>query len=131
MITRWNCMTRCERHDLVASLREERIAGNHKRADMQLGEGGEGSIDLALIAGFRDLELYPLSTSRFLHLSDRAAGNGTDEQAEYPRIRNQLGEKLEPFGLQRVRVTGETCEVAPWSSTSHFSPPAPHGCRRP
>jgi len=78
MITRWNRITRCQRHDLVASLREERIAGNHKRADMQLGEGGEGSIDLALIAGFHDLQLNPLGTSRFLHISDRGVGNGTD-----------------------------------------------------
>ena len=70
MITRWNRITRCQRHDLVASLGEEGVALNHERADMQFGEGDEGSVDLALIAGFQNLELYPLSTSRFLQISD-------------------------------------------------------------
>ena len=82
-------------------------------------EGGERSIDVALIADFQDLEFYPLGMSRVLHISDCALGSWTnrvgDEQTEYPRIQDQFGKRLEPLRLQRVGIAGETSEIAPWS----------------
>jgi hypothetical protein len=49
----------CLGDDLLATAVEERIGGNHQRADAQFGEGREGRIDLAFGGGAYEAKLDP------------------------------------------------------------------------
>jgi 5-methylthioadenosine/S-adenosylhomocysteine deaminase len=64
-----------QRHELVETAVEERIAGENERARMQLDKGLESSVDLTFGAGLQDLELQSLGARRFLHVSYHRLGN--------------------------------------------------------
>src|SRR5712691_6566359 len=82
---------------------------------MQFDEGCEGGIDLAFGGGLQDRELHPLGARRFLYVSYDALGTRivrVPEQGDHPGLRNQLGQQLEPLGIQLGGEVAEACEVA-------------------
>src|SRR5215831_10648359 len=65
-IYRWNCMARCQRHELLTPAREERIGTDDERTGLLLNEGRESGVDLAGAAGLEDSEPHPLGARRLL-----------------------------------------------------------------
>jgi len=69
---------------------------------MQVDEGGEGGVDLALGAGPQHRELHPLGTRRCLSVSDCGSGIlrtvRVHQQGDHSRLRNQLAKQFEPLG---------------------------------
>jgi hypothetical protein len=64
-----------------------RIFPNEKRAGMMLHERCEGGIDLGFGSGLQDMELHPLHTRRFLHVSHHALDIrtvGIHNQGDHP-----------------------------------------------
>src|SRR5262249_56410015 len=64
-IGRGNAIARCERRKLDASAREERVASDVQGLRAVADESSEGRLDLALGAGFEDLNLQSHCTGRF------------------------------------------------------------------
>jgi len=75
---RRNGIARCQRHELLALPGQERVGGDEERISMQLDQGGESRVDLAVAASFQDMELQALRTrcSRFPKV-DIAARRGS------------------------------------------------------
>ena len=104
-----------QRHQLFAPAVEERVAADDERAGMQLDEDHEGGVDLAFGAGLQDMELHPLGARHPLHVFNGAPGiriARVHEQGDYPGLGNQLGQQVEPLGIQLVAEDADAREVA-------------------
>jgi hypothetical protein len=115
LIDRWNAMACRQGNELLAPAREEWIGEDEERVGWLLDEGGEGGVDLSFGAGPQDSELHPGRPRRFLHGSYQAprSRNGpVHEQGDHPGLGNQLGQKLEPFGIHHGSEEADACEVA-------------------
>jgi len=58
---------------------------------MELEERGVSGVDLAITAGFEDVDLHPLHARCFLHLPNDALGTLTirvHQQGDHPCLRN-------------------------------------------
>src|SRR5262249_46325509 len=78
---------------------------------VQLGEQGEGSVDLVFRLGLQDRELQPLCARRFLQAANKALGIRivrVHEQGDQPGLRDQFGKQLEPLGQQ---LGGHECHA--------------------
>jgi hypothetical protein len=61
-------MLRCQRDDLFAPIRKERIAAGEGRADAILHHGRERGVDVARGSGSQENELQPDGACRILQL---------------------------------------------------------------
>ncbi len=82
---------------------------------MQLEEGCESGVDLALGAGLQDMEPQPLRASCFLRLSNDALGNRivrVHQHGDHLGLGNQLGQQIEPLGHQLDGEDAKSRQVA-------------------
>jgi hypothetical protein len=113
-IDRRNGMARCQRHDLLAPVGEERIRADDERAGVQREQRGEGISDLACGGGLHDRELESLGAGEIL--GDRDVPLGilivrVDHQGDHPSVRNQLGKQFKAFRRQLVSEQADPREV--------------------
>src|SRR5450759_1948112 len=57
LIDRWDRMTRCQRHDLIALTVKEGVGADDERTNPLLDQGGKGAVDFTFGAGVQDMEL--------------------------------------------------------------------------
>src|SRR5262249_6113073 len=74
-IDRRNNVARRQCHELIDAIVEERIEGYEERAVTKLGKGRISGLDLAFGSGLQDMELQPLRTCRFPHVSNHGLGS--------------------------------------------------------
>jgi hypothetical protein len=92
-----NAVARRQHSKLDASTVEVIARGNEEGIGSLTREGGEGSIDLAVRAGFEDIDWEGDGTGSFLHLPQRGLGNrsvGRIKEHGYP---NRFGLQLEQY----------------------------------
>jgi hypothetical protein len=68
-------MARYQSKELLAPAEEDCVGADDECAGIQLDEGGEGGVDLALAAGLQDSELHSLGARHFLQVSHEALGS--------------------------------------------------------
>jgi hypothetical protein len=104
-----------ERHELVVPAEEERVVGDQKRANVQLGEGCETGVDLDFRSGLQDQELRSVCARRFLDVFHNALSiriAGVHEQGDYFGLGNQLRKQLEPLGIELGSEDADAREVS-------------------
>jgi len=106
-------MARCQRQELLASVKEERVGADDERG-VQLDEHWESGVDLTFGAGLQDMDLQSLRARRFLHVSNGLLGTRVVRVHKHGDhgLRYQLGQQLEPLGMELNSHVAEAGKVA-------------------